>query len=107
MSKVVHCKREPYDVYIGRPSKWGNPFSHIPGKGECLVDSREEAIACYELYITEFNPALLEQVGELSGKVLGCWCAPNSCHGDVLAKLADQATANRHHGQTEVSSVHD
>lgn len=26
MGKVVHCKREPYDVYIGRPSKWGNPF---------------------------------------------------------------------------------
>lgn len=27
---VVHCKREPYDVYIGRGSKWGNPFSHNP-----------------------------------------------------------------------------
>ena len=29
MTKVVHCKKELYDVYIGRPSKWGNPFSHI------------------------------------------------------------------------------
>lgn len=29
MTKVVHCKKEPYDVYIGRPSKWGNPFTHI------------------------------------------------------------------------------
>jgi len=23
---VVHCKRAEYDVYIGRPSRWGNPF---------------------------------------------------------------------------------
>jgi len=29
MIRVVHCKREPYDVYIGRGSKWGNPFTHI------------------------------------------------------------------------------
>lgn len=27
MTKVVHCKQRPYDVHIGRPSKWGNPFS--------------------------------------------------------------------------------
>ena len=25
-TRVVNCKKEPYDVYIGRPSKWGNPF---------------------------------------------------------------------------------
>jgi len=25
-TRVVHCKKEPYDIYIGRPSKWGNPF---------------------------------------------------------------------------------
>ena len=27
---VVHCKKANYDVYIGRPSKWGNPFTHLP-----------------------------------------------------------------------------
>lgn len=28
---VVHCKKAPYDVYIGRPGPWGNPFSHQSG----------------------------------------------------------------------------
>jgi hypothetical protein len=28
---VVHCKKDKYDVYIVRPSKWGNPFSHRGG----------------------------------------------------------------------------
>jgi hypothetical protein len=32
MTRVVHCKKEPYDVYIGRPSKYGNPFTHIKDK---------------------------------------------------------------------------
>ncbi len=25
-TRVLYCKKEPYDVYVGRPSKWGNPF---------------------------------------------------------------------------------
>jgi len=27
LPRVVHCKRAVYDVYVGRPSKWGNPFT--------------------------------------------------------------------------------
>ena len=42
---VVHCKREPYDVYIGRPGPWGNPFE-IGTDG-----TREEVIAKYEEWI--------------------------------------------------------
>lgn len=85
-NRVVHCKREPYDVYIGRPSKWGNPFSHIPGKGECQVPTREDAVECYRRWIMT-QPQLLADLHELQGKVLGCWCAPQACHGDVLADL--------------------
>lgn len=77
---VVHCKRSPYDVYIGRPSKWGNPFT----KG-----TREENIASYEAWIRT-QPLLISALHELKGKVLGCWCAPKACHGDVLARLADE-----------------
>jgi hypothetical protein len=52
---IVHCKKEPYDVYIGRgrdprsgePGRWGNPFRI----GPC-------------------DPAALD------GRTLGCWCAP-------------------------------
>lgn len=88
--KVVHCKVEPYDVYIGRPSKWGNPYSHIPGVAPWPVDSREDAIRLYEDYIRS-NPKLLEAAKkELKGKVLGCHCKPLDCHGDILLKIANE-----------------
>lgn len=88
--KVVHCKKEPYDVYIGRPTKWGNPFSFgFPGKGEYIVKDRETAIECYELYLSK-QSGLLADLHELKGKTLGCWCAPLACHGDVLLYLANQ-----------------
>lgn len=82
-TRVVHCKREKYDVYIGRPSKWGNPFKLETG------DDRDAVIARYEKWLRS-QPQLIAALGELSGKVLGCWCAPKSCHGDVLARLADE-----------------
>jgi hypothetical protein len=34
-----------------------------------------------------FIPELILALPELSGKVLGCWCKPERCHGDVLSKL--------------------
>ncbi len=80
---VVHCKREPYDVYIGRPSKWGNPF--VIGKD----GSRTEVIKKYAGWI-KTKPELLASLEELRGKTLGCWCAPLPCHGDVLTKLANE-----------------
>lgn len=79
--RVVHCKRDPHDVYIGRPSKWGNPFE-IGKDG-----SREEVIWKYQNWIRT-QPQLLADLHELTGKVLGCWCSPQACHGDVLVKLA-------------------
>ncbi len=89
MTRVVHCKREKYDVYIGRPSKWGNRFSHKPSSlAEVKVASREEAVAKYEEWILE-QADLLAALPELRGKVLACWCSPQPCHGDVLARLAD------------------
>lgn len=85
--RVVHCKREPFDVYIGRPSKWGNPFSHLTGTLAMFrVPSREVAIEEYERWIRT-RPELLLALPEIAGKVLGCWCAPKSCHGDVLIRL--------------------
>jgi hypothetical protein len=96
--KVVHFKREPYDIYVGRPSKWGNPFTHIADKktaAQFVVSSREEAVDAYRLWITEGEGKhLLEDLHELKGKVLGCWCAPKSCHGDVLLKLIEEKYGN-------------
>ncbi len=82
MTKVVHCKKEKYDIYIGRPSKWGNPF-RIGRDG-----TREQVIEKYRQWIKE-QPELLAALPELKDKTLGCWCKPKACHGDVLAELAD------------------
>lgn len=77
---VVHCKQDAFDVYIGRPSKWGNSF--VIGQD----GTRAEVIEKYRLKLLE-SPELLADLHELEGKVLGCWCAPQPCHGDVLESL--------------------
>lgn len=88
--RVVHCKREAYDVYIGRPGPWGNPFSHMPGtRARHRVASRSEAVERYREWLLK-QPTLLRRAKrELAGKVLGCWCKPKSCHGDVLLEVAN------------------
>lgn len=90
MTRVVHCQREPYDVYIGRAmprrglarSKWENPFKiGRDGTRDQVLDKyRDHAIS---------RPDLLEALPELRGKTLGCWCKPAACHGDVLVELLD------------------
>ncbi len=87
--KVVNKVRDHYDVYIGRGSKWGNPYSHKEGtKAKFKVNTREEAIEAYREYITNGNGKhLLNDLHELEGKILGCYCAPKACHGEVLISL--------------------
>jgi hypothetical protein len=77
---VVHCKKSKHDVYVGRPSKWGNPFK--------LTDERHRDKVCdqHEKLVLRQNPDL----SELRGKVLGCWCAPKRCHAHTLAVLANR-----------------
>mgnify|MGYP001405663058 CR=1 FL=1 len=81
--KVVHCKRSAFDVYIGRPSKWGNQF--VIGKD----GDRAEVIRKYREYLLG-NESLMRSLHELRGKRLGCWCSPQACHGDVLVELANR-----------------
>lgn len=87
---VVNLKTgEPYDVYIGRPSKgqpmnFGNPF--VIGRD----GNREQVIAKFEEFLLN-NPELMHRVKtELKGKVLGCFCAPLPCHGHILMKYANE-----------------
>jgi hypothetical protein len=90
--KVVHCKSsEPYDVYVGRGSKFGNPYSHKEGtQAKWVVESREDAIRLYEEWLRE-QPELMATVKkELRGKVLACYCSPLACHADVLLKIANE-----------------
>lgn len=90
-TRVVHYRRDPFDVYIGRPSKWGNPF-RVGEDG-----TREEVIAKYEEWLHD-EPDLLADLSELRGKALACWCAPLPCHGDVLARMAEASKDNHPHG---------
>lgn len=70
-------------VYVGRPTKWGNPF-RLGFHG-----SRKDIVALYELWLFE-QPELLFQLEELRGKDLMCWCAPQQCHADVLLRFANK-----------------
>lgn len=90
MTKLVNLKTDKnYDVYIGRGSKWGNPYSHLNNiKNTIKVKSREEAIIKYIEYITKGDGKhLLKDLHELEGKTLACYCFPKRCHGEVLIKL--------------------
>lgn len=85
-------KYEPYDVYIGRGSKWGCPFTIIkdrPTLAKEIVESKEEALAKYREYILS-TPELMNSLHELEGKTLGCFCKPDKCHGDVLLELLEK-----------------
>lgn len=89
---VVHFQKEYFDVYIGRPSKWGNPFSH---KNDTIakfkVATKEEAIEKYQHWLLYGDgKTLLDDLPELEGKILGCWCNPKKCHGDFLASLVNE-----------------
>jgi hypothetical protein len=78
---VVNRRTDAFDVYVGRPSKWGNPFK-VGRDGD-----RATVIRRYEDWLRT-QPQLMAALPELRGKVLGCWCAPLACHGEVLARLA-------------------
>jgi DNA adenine methylase len=99
---VVNRKNNlPYDVYIGRGSPYGNPFTHVESDtpGVIRVATREEAIRRYRGWLlgTEKEPAKYgwtppdrDKVLALKGKVLGCYCKPLDCHGDVLVALIEE-----------------
>lgn len=71
-------------VRIDRRTDWGNPFE-MPGDGD-----RSEVIYNYEHHYLPFKPSLQRRYAELDGKALGCWCAPEACHGDVLKRFAEE-----------------
>lgn len=76
-------RRTENSVYIGRPSKWGNPFVIGPD------GTRAEVIAKFEQYLFD-NPRLIAAARqELRGRDLVCWCAPLPCHGDILHLVAN------------------
>lgn len=84
MTRVVNLRKEKYDIYIGRGSKWGNPF--------IMKDwsDKERNRVCDEYEKWFWTTDLPNQIHELKDKVLGCYCKPKRCHGDFLANLANK-----------------
>jgi hypothetical protein len=75
-------------VYIGRGSKWGNPFRIGPDGDRAAV------IAKYERWLADQHQ-LLRALDELRGRDLVCFCAPAACHGDLLLRLANATREER------------
>lgn len=95
-TRVVNKYKESYDVYIGRGSPVGNPFSHMAGtKALYRVNTRDEAVESFEFYIRGrmlVEEDLVKYIKSLKGKTLGCFCKPQACHGDVLVRLVEELT---------------
>ena len=80
-----------YDTYIGRAGfgeegDFGNPF--VIGKD----GDRDTVIEKFKFYFYERikrDPVFKADVKKLKGKVLGCFCKPKRCHGDVIAEYLD------------------
>lgn len=91
MCKVLnkHKAGEPAGaVYIGRGSKWGNPF-RIGRDGD-----RATVIAKHERWLSDRHD-LLRVLDELRGRDLLCFCAPLPCHGELLLRLANASREDR------------
>lgn len=88
-----HYKNKPLPsdlIFVGRGSKWGNPYSHLDSTlAEFKVATREEAIEKYREYLLS-NAALLNALPELKNKNLLCYCKPKACHADLLFELANK-----------------
>lgn len=87
MTTVVKVDRRTnnFTLYIGRAwaglpeSKWHNPF-------RIIGNNRAECLLRYQAYVRS-RPDLMAALHEIDDQVLGCWCHPEPCHGDVLVKL--------------------
>ena len=86
-------------VFVGRPTKWGNPFAvgrritilDIEGKPHSLLCDRALSLELYKRYIWEKPVKWLNELrSELRGKDLSCWCSlDEDCHADFLLELAN------------------
>ena len=82
-------------IYIGRGSKWGNQWSHLPNSSaRHKVWTREEAVVCHRrdlLHRVKTGVISISELAQLADKVLVCYCSPELCHGHTLAAAAKWA----------------
>ncbi len=92
MPKVLNKRTDkiPSDaVYVGRPSKWGNPYLiGRDGSRKRVIERYQERLG-FLLTQPGSRASLLKDLADLKGKDLVCWCTPLPCHADVLLELAN------------------
>lgn len=86
--RVKGYRMPPNTVYVGRPTRWGNPYHLWDARGH-----REELLILYHIWLLkqlEKDPSFLEP---LRGKNLACWCPPDQpCHVDILLEYLEGKT---------------
>jgi hypothetical protein len=95
-----------YDYYIGRPSIFGNPFSHLEdSEAKIIVDNRDISIELYKKFfytrinnndmilILEINK-MIDIYNEYGKLNLVCWCKPKPCHGDIIKEYLEYKLSN-------------
>lgn len=103
VNKYAH-KSTSDDIYIGRGTPVGNPYSHLPQtSAKHQVANRDEAVDKYREWFAERvqqdDPGVMRFLGRLcehvqrTGRVnLVCFCAPRRCHGDVIKAYLEIAS---------------
>jgi hypothetical protein len=83
--------KDPNNVYIGRNNPYIEGATGSKYQNTFKVDKygRDRCLELYEQSIRS-NPTLMNQIEELRGKTLGCWCHPLGCHGDILIKILNE-----------------
>lgn len=97
-TKIVNLKNDNYTLYIGRKnthyglmeSKWHNPIK----LREDTPEERKRVLLEYEEYLLS-REDLMEDIFELENQILGCWCKPKECHGDVLIRILNEKRLER------------
>lgn len=103
VNKYKHTPTEN-DVYIGRGSVLGNPFTSIKDrqtKAEFICESREESVEKFKEYILNKiaikDKAVcdeLNRIYKMETVNLVCFCKPKSCHGDLIKQIIDNEKNN-------------
>jgi len=85
----------PSAVYVGRPTRWGNPF-------KVSVDGDLEEVL--RKYRKDLEGRLVSEpdfLEPLRGKDLACWCPlTRLCHADILLELANRRGNRNDRGET-------
>lgn len=99
LGNVVHCKRAPYDLYVGRPSLLGNPYTHLAVSGtgaQFQVVTIQQAVDNFRSYARwrmESDDTFRALIRSCHGKTLACWGC-NPCHAWVILELSSGIAEN-------------